>query len=84
MAFLPDPLGITGVAQSAPSPHSVQVVFSPDSELLSSESDDIGPGRASTDATSSPVLASLAANATATRTKINENLRKFMSNIRRN
>ncbi|KAJ2501565.1 Vacuolar protein sorting-associated protein 53 [Coemansia sp. RSA 1972] len=31
----------------------------------------------------SPVLASLAANATATRTKINENLRKFMSTMRR-
>ncbi|KAJ2511107.1 Vacuolar protein sorting-associated protein 53 [Coemansia sp. RSA 1939] len=39
---------------------------------------------ASSDALNSPVLASLAANATATRTKINENFRKFMSNMRRN
>ncbi|KAJ2740384.1 Vacuolar protein sorting-associated protein 53 [Coemansia sp. BCRC 34301] len=86
-ALFPDPLGITGgsnaAVTSAASPHSVQVVFSPDSELLSSGSDDAG-GRTSTDATGSPVLASLAANATATRTKINENLRKFMSNMRRN
>ncbi|KAJ2026027.1 Vacuolar protein sorting-associated protein 53, partial [Coemansia sp. S3946] len=79
----PDPLGITGgnsALQPAASAHSVQVAFSPDSETMSPGSDDIG----STDAANSPVLASLAANATATRTKINENLRKFMSNMRRN
>ncbi|KAJ2818813.1 hypothetical protein GGI24_004982, partial [Coemansia furcata] len=72
----PDPLGITGNG-AQPAAHSVQ--FSPDSE--STGSSDI---RISSDAASSPVLASLAANATATRTKINENLRKFMSNMRRN
>ncbi|KAJ2863084.1 Vacuolar protein sorting-associated protein 53, partial [Coemansia aciculifera] len=83
----PDPLGITGGGGSALLPaasaHSVQVAFSPDSESMSPGSDDVA-GRTSTDAANSPVLASLAANATATRTKINENLRKFMSNMRRN
>ncbi|KAJ2703143.1 Vacuolar protein sorting-associated protein 53 [Coemansia sp. IMI 209128] len=84
----PDPLGITGGGNGNPllgaaSAHAVQVAFSPNSESMSPGSDD-AIGRSSTDAASSPVLASLAANATATRTKINENLRKFMSNMRRN
>ncbi|KAJ2737341.1 Vacuolar protein sorting-associated protein 53 [Coemansia sp. BCRC 34962] len=85
----PDPLGITGGGNSnellpTASAHAVQVAFSPNSESMSPGSDDVVVGRSSTDAASSPVLASLAANATATRTKINENLRKFMSNMRRN
>ncbi|KAJ2089593.1 Vacuolar protein sorting-associated protein 53 [Coemansia sp. RSA 986] len=41
-------------------------------------------GNDSTDSSNSPVFASLAANATATRTKLNENFRKFMNNMRRN
>ncbi|KAJ2009809.1 Vacuolar protein sorting-associated protein 53 [Coemansia thaxteri] len=90
----PDPLGITGGVSTshsgginaflpAASAHSVQAVFSPTSDDSSFGNDDVA-SRPSADATNSPVLASLAANATATRTKINENLRKFMSNMRRN
>ncbi|KAJ2339202.1 hypothetical protein GGF43_006695, partial [Coemansia sp. RSA 2618] len=42
------------------------------------------PGEQSSDVdVQSPVLASLAANATATRSRINENLRRFMSTMRR-
>ncbi|KAJ1799655.1 Vacuolar protein sorting-associated protein 53 [Coemansia sp. RSA 2399] len=41
-------------------------------------------GNDSTDSSNSPVFASLAANATATRTKLNDNFRKFMNNMRRN
>ncbi|KAJ2864653.1 Vacuolar protein sorting-associated protein 53 [Coemansia erecta] len=41
-------------------------------------------GNNSTDSSNSPVFSSLAANATATRTKLNDNFRKFMNNMRRN
>ncbi|KAJ2787165.1 Vacuolar protein sorting-associated protein 53 [Coemansia interrupta] len=64
-----DPLGIT--------------VAAPTLDLDSDHDHDADHG-ADFDPANAPVLASLAANATATRSKINENLRKFMSNMRRN
>ncbi|KAJ2803657.1 Vacuolar protein sorting-associated protein 53, partial [Coemansia helicoidea] len=68
----PDPLGITGAAQPAA-----------DSGADGEHPADGPQSAASGDAAGSPVLASLAANATATRTRINENLRRFVSNMRR-
>ncbi|KAJ2707423.1 Vacuolar protein sorting-associated protein 53 [Coemansia sp. IMI 203386] len=79
----PDPLGITGVGSSASAMSPQASVFSYTAESRNAPSDGELGGSAA-DGTNSPVLASLAANATATRSKINENLRKFMSNMRRN
>ncbi|KAJ2233588.1 Vacuolar protein sorting-associated protein 53 [Coemansia sp. RSA 1286] len=79
----PDPLGITGVGSSASAMSPGASVFSYTAEPRNVPSDGELGGSAA-DGTNSPVLASLAANATATRSKINENLRKFMSNMRRN
>ncbi|KAJ1887055.1 hypothetical protein LPJ66_009322 [Kickxella alabastrina] len=85
--FRPDPLGITGgggVSNFANegmvvSPRTLTNIQSP-VDLTATT----GGESSMADGNNSPVLASLAANATATRTKLNENLRKFMSNMRRN
>ncbi|KAJ2705155.1 Vacuolar protein sorting-associated protein 53, partial [Coemansia spiralis] len=70
-AARPDPLGITGATQ-------------PDTSTAGGEqAADGAQASAGGDAASPPVLASLAANATATRTRINENLRRLVSNMRR-
>ncbi|KAJ1729345.1 Vacuolar protein sorting-associated protein 53 [Coemansia biformis] len=71
----PDPLGITGAAQ----PCAAQ----PGTDDAGGGQTAGGGGGGDGDAANSPVLASLAANATATRTRINENLRRFVSNMRR-
>ncbi|KAJ1646785.1 Vacuolar protein sorting-associated protein 53 [Coemansia asiatica] len=86
----PDPLGITGAGSggsngsgdafgTAMSPRASMFLHTAESKGAAS-----GDNSGSADGTNSPVLASLAANATATRSKINDNLRKFMSNMRRN
>ncbi|KAJ2548505.1 Vacuolar protein sorting-associated protein 53 [Coemansia sp. RSA 1933] len=58
--------------------HQVMAMDDIDHRLIDSTAND------STDSSNSPVFASIAANATATRTKFNENFRKFMNNMRRN
>ncbi|KAJ2159819.1 Vacuolar protein sorting-associated protein 53 [Coemansia sp. RSA 552] len=69
----PDPLGITGATMQSADLHGTpSPIAGDDSEQASS-----------TDGAESPGLASWAANATATRTRLNENLRRFMSNMRR-